>query len=327
MGNIELQREHWIDNLKGFMLLIVMGHMGPIPHIISFVFSPTDLLYVTVFFYLSGYLFKEQSSFKNFIRNKTKSLLVPYICISILVSLLDWNLYINTKEYLHENLSRILLGNGPIKASPLWFVSTLFCANIILKLLKSIKKSNIRNILVIMLPFLCYILYHYKIRLPLRFDSSIGAAFIMYIGSYISNLNDINSLKKIILTLLSAIIGLIGIYNHVGLLNYNTTITCLSFPCAIGGCYFISEIAKLYRKPILSFTYIARNGLPILGFHCIIYYYIKVILKNFHLNPVIQFIVITIAIFTIIYYITIPILHRCFPQLWGLKRKIQNHGN
>lgn len=39
MGNIELQREHWIDNLKGFMLLlIVMGHMGPIPHIISFVF-------------------------------------------------------------------------------------------------------------------------------------------------------------------------------------------------------------------------------------------------------------------------------------------------
>ena len=124
MGNIELQREHWIDNLKGFMLLIVMGHMGPIPHIISFVFSPTDLLYVTVFFILSGYLFKEQSSFKNFIRNKTKSLLVPYICISILVSLLDWNLYINTKEYLHENLSRILLGNGPIKASPLWFVST-----------------------------------------------------------------------------------------------------------------------------------------------------------------------------------------------------------
>ena len=116
MGNIELQREHWIDNLKGFMLLlIVMGHMGPIPHIISFVFSPTDLLYVTVFFYLSGYLFKEQSSFKNFIRNKTKSLLVPYICISILVSLLDWNYILTQKNTYMRIFQEYYLETGQLK--------------------------------------------------------------------------------------------------------------------------------------------------------------------------------------------------------------------
>lgn len=53
-------REIWIDNEKGiFLFLIVLGHFGTIPEVVEWLLSPTDLLYVSAFFFLSGWLFDD----------------------------------------------------------------------------------------------------------------------------------------------------------------------------------------------------------------------------------------------------------------------------
>lgn len=87
-----MERQLWIDNLKGFCLfLIIIGHMGHIPALVGVIIRPTDLFYVTSFFFLSGWLFRDENySFVDFLIRKAKSLLLPYLAISIAVSLFYW---------------------------------------------------------------------------------------------------------------------------------------------------------------------------------------------------------------------------------------------
>lgn len=57
-----MERQFWIDNLKGFCLfLIIIGHMGRIPALVGVIIHPTDLFYVTSFFFLSGWLFRDEN--------------------------------------------------------------------------------------------------------------------------------------------------------------------------------------------------------------------------------------------------------------------------
>lgn len=63
-------REIWIDNEKGiFLFLIVLGHFGTIPKGVEWLLSPTDLLYVSAFFFFSGWLFNDDKYTKPQIRN------------------------------------------------------------------------------------------------------------------------------------------------------------------------------------------------------------------------------------------------------------------
>lgn len=123
-----MERKLWIDNLKGLLLfLIVLGHIEPIPSEIGWILYPTDLLYVGAFFFLSGILFDDRKhSIKDYSKRKIKTLFMPYLSISLCVSIFDWNLYLCPETFLHEKAVRIFYGDGAVKASPLWFVSTLF---------------------------------------------------------------------------------------------------------------------------------------------------------------------------------------------------------
>ena len=156
--------------------------MGRIPALVGVIIRPTDLFYVTSFFFLSGWLFRDENySFVDFLIRKAKSLLLPYFAISIAVSLLDWNLYLNTTQYLRDTFYSFLMGDGVPKASPLWFVSTLFFANVFLKLGSQLENKFVRLMYFLVLPFLCYVLYDQDIRLPMRVDS-LSACFIMYVA-------------------------------------------------------------------------------------------------------------------------------------------------
>lgn len=245
--NIDKTRQFWIDNEKGvFLFLIVLGHLGNIPDSIRWLLTPTDLLYVSAFFFLSGWLFrKEKYSFNAFALRKTQTLLIPYIAISILVSLLDWNLYLHPLSYLEDFLPRLFYGDGAAKASPLWFVSTLYTANIMLKGLYMVKKRWLRNVVFYSLPFLCYYLYFRDIRLPLRMDSALGACFIMFFSQEV-RLWSTNGAYKRVLFAVSLVLLVIGLYLNVGLLNYNTVHSIYSFPCAIGGCITMNIYLKSY---------------------------------------------------------------------------------
>ncbi len=106
---------------------------------------------------------------------------MPYLAISIAVSLSDWNLYLNIAQYLRDTFYSFLMGNGVPKAAPLWFASTLFFANVFLKLGNKLQNKFVRLMYFLELPFLCYMLYDQDTRLPMRVDS-LSACFIMYVA-------------------------------------------------------------------------------------------------------------------------------------------------
>lgn len=316
----KMPRKNWVDNLKGICLfLIIIGHFGQIPDCINvkWILAPTDLLYVGMFFYLSGLLFNDKKySYADFLKQKVKTLLLPYFAISLAVSILDWNLYMQTGSFLKKTLINVLMGDGAIKASPLWFVSTLFCANIILKTGSLIKKNGLRNLFFITQPFVCYLLYDYEIKLPMRIDSALGASCVMYCANYMNQIHD-KWLHRICL-FCACILGIAGLYFHCGLLNYKALHSWLSFPSAIGGCFFISEMSQKLLKPKSPFIWIAKNGLPILGFHCLILFYLEVPLRMFCMTGFMAFMIKLLFVFIILYFVSLPILSRFHPQLWGL---------
>lgn len=320
VGSIKA-REIWIDNEKGiFLFLIVLGHFGTIPKGVEWLLSPTDLLYVSAFFFLSGWLFNDDKySKKEFFYRKFQSLFIPYVAISLLVSVLDWNLYLHPLQFAKDFIYRFLMGDGAAKASPLWFVSTLFIANLLLKIGYAFKNRCLRSLFFISMPFLCYYLYFIDIRLPLRADSALGACFIMYMSQIVKGLSQ--SLCNRLLLMIAAVpLLVLGIYLKLGLLNYNSLHSVMSFPCAVGGCVSISFfMSRLLRRKIAPPIWIAQNGLPVLGFHCLLSFYVDVPFKLLEVsNTDFVFVFKIVFVFSMLYFIVIPVLERIKPRWWGL---------
>lgn len=324
MGNNGNVREVWIDNEKGlFLILIVLGHLGSIPSALGWLLAPTDLLYVPAFFFLSGWLFDDSKySLKSFFFRKLRSLFIPYLAISLLVSLFDWNLYLHTAQYVKDFLVSFLMGDGVAKASPLWFVSTLFVANLLLKIGCVIKEKRLRAAFFLSLPFICYYLYFSGLRLPFRADSALGACFIMYVSQMVKRLS-LNTCCQYLLFGISSIFLALGLYLKLGLLNYNTVHSVMSFPCAVGGCvsasFAFSKLRAKYFAPPSPLLWIARNGLPVLGFHCLLAFYVDVPFKLLKMDSAdFLYFFKVIIVFSLLYLVVVPFLKKYNPRWWGL---------
>ena len=144
----------WIDEFKGFVLLLVcLYHVEQ-----SFSYAQIGTLHLSAlrmsaFFFISGMLFSTRrfDSFKSYFIHKTKVLLIPYILLSLLFLALDPVLYnfdlfpkaprmtvMNIKpeiatvwDYIYWNLAKIFVaGKSSIGSGPLWFVFTLYSVSL-----------------------------------------------------------------------------------------------------------------------------------------------------------------------------------------------------
>ena len=76
-------RIQWIDIAKGIgIILVIIGHVSINANINDFIYS----FHMPLFFIISGFLYKPK---KNFVKNKVRSILIPYFVFSI-VSFIYW---------------------------------------------------------------------------------------------------------------------------------------------------------------------------------------------------------------------------------------------
>ncbi|MBO5530853.1 MAG: acyltransferase family protein [Fibrobacter sp.] len=151
----EQKRFGWIDEFKGFVLLLVcLYHVEQ-----SFPQAQMGMLHLSAlrmsaFFFISGMLFSTRrfGNFKSYLIHKTRVLLVPYILLSLLFLALDPVLYnfdllpkaprmtvMNIKpeiatmwDYIYWNLAKIFVaGKSSIGSGPLWFVFTLYSVSLL----------------------------------------------------------------------------------------------------------------------------------------------------------------------------------------------------
>lgn len=141
----EKKRIVWVDVLKGILLIFIcISHFDYVLPVLKPIIIQTASYWVPIFFILSGYLFvmKENDTMIGYIKKKSQSLLLPYLFFCILFIILDPNTYIITDGYLERNIKRMLFcGSGVEKASPLWFVLSLYFSSILAFFILHVGKS------------------------------------------------------------------------------------------------------------------------------------------------------------------------------------------
>ena len=144
----------WIDEFKGFVLLLVcLYHVEQ-----SFSYANMGMLHLSAlrmsaFFFISGMLFSTRRfpNFKSYFIHKSKVLLLPYILLSLLFLALDPVVYnfdlfpkaprmtvmnihphiASVWDYIYWNLAKIFVaGKSSIGSGPLWFVFTLYSVSL-----------------------------------------------------------------------------------------------------------------------------------------------------------------------------------------------------
>ena len=169
MSNTGQTRISWIDEFKGFVLLLVcLFHIEqtfPNAHLGAWHLSS---LRMSAFFFISGFLFstKRFSNFKSYFTHKTKVLLLPYLYLSFLFLVLDPVIYNfalfprtptmtvmniipdinNTWQYIYWNIAKIFIaGKSSVGAGPLWFVFTLYSVCLLFYMLLELSKWQINS--------------------------------------------------------------------------------------------------------------------------------------------------------------------------------------
>lgn len=284
MVSIPNNRIDWIDQLKGFLLLVVcIGHL----YINDFFNSLVTLSHpfeLTTFYFLSGYLFNETKyNPKLYVRKKIKNLLIPYISLSILFCILDprlWNIdYIQVEnliqhkmyplchisnsiitelQYLHlQFLSIFFIGISSPITGPLWFVFTLFCTSLLFYFIWYKLKNNI--VLYIICAFtslgISFLLNLHSICLPFSIQNILTAFFFFTIGfvqkKIIMLLQSFDSKKILAIIVINLLIYFVGININgcVGLymnaLGNNFLGLLLS---TISGIFFITTTFIFFSK-------------------------------------------------------------------------------
>lgn len=150
---MQYSKKQWIDIVKGIGIFsIVIGHItdGVLREILF-------LFHVPLFFFLSGYLFKQPQELKGFIVKKSKTLILPYICfLTVFVLLLLLKDWLKTEEINTEIIYNALKGGQALtgELSVFWFITCLYFTQVIFALIASV--SNKSALAVSMLIFLLF---------------------------------------------------------------------------------------------------------------------------------------------------------------------------
>jgi fucose 4-O-acetylase-like acetyltransferase len=264
----------WIDNIKGFaMLLIILGHSFPPDTLKIWVYS----FHLPLFFFVSGYLFKKRPLDET-IKRKTKSLLIPYFVTALLSLPVGYLILRVIGKSATELFYDFFYLNGSVGWNvPIWFLVVLFWIEIIFAIIYSL---NVSELLVIALTLVAgYLTYTNKIFIPFGLNIAIWLLPFYQIGHVFKELKVIEKIGKIETKILIPVgvmlIFACGVFGnlftqtvpepyHAHLGNYIIYFTVALVGILGSICFFI----KIKRINILNT--ISKNSLFIL---CTQYFY------------------------------------------------------
>ena len=175
-----IKRFESLDAMRGIgILLVVVGHSG-IPNILQWwIWS----FHMPLFFFLSGVLFKRgKTSDFQFIKRKTRSLLLPYFIYSFLIIFIQ-RLFDVKIEWIDND--KLLLNGWDGLA--LWFIPVLFLSEVAWLYIDKIKIPRIEMIVLIVAVLIGYYLSIKNIHLPYKLEVVFTSIFYYGIGALFSD--------------------------------------------------------------------------------------------------------------------------------------------
>ena len=165
MNAVQSEREEWIDIARGIlMILVVIGHSGKNHYEVTTIGYYIYQFHMPAFFIISGILYKplkDDETVLSRIIKISKRFLIPYFCYIFALSIPDWFQMLQSHAWnsFAESLLNLLYGGRHLAGydGDLWFITSLFFAEILFLLIDSFA-HNVKN--KILLVFLCYMIAH-----------------------------------------------------------------------------------------------------------------------------------------------------------------------
>lgn len=279
-------RINWIDWAKVFtMIFVILGHAqykDSEVEIRNFIYS----FHMPLFIFLSGYLFKKESTLAESIKKDIKGLILPYILLSLIsFSIFYLPDYLLGKAHFlhfHNTIYHFFVGGVSSPSGALWFLLCLFFIKAYAYITLN-QKKYIQILICIVLPILCnFLIKGLHIDLIWGIDSAmIGLPFFI-LGFYckknknllkIPNKRTLLSvfiISTIILILINKIQGRVDI-SGCGMGKY----PILYFVASIIGCMMVFSFSQLFNDLSNKLLKTLSTGtLLILAFHPQIFNYI-----------------------------------------------------
>ena len=185
----ENYRIDWIDALKGFLLLCVcLFHTNNEWYgMVGFMFN------MPTFFFISGFLFKEEKhkKWRDFLCSKSRSLLVPYFSLSILFLFFTPMMYVPQEygdmwHFIRSSVIEIVQGYSGPYTVPLWFVYVLFIINLWYYWAWNLSKERLWLIGAIsfMSFILAWMISYKKVEIPFHMDACL-ISFFFFSGGHL----------------------------------------------------------------------------------------------------------------------------------------------
>lgn len=176
------RRINWLDVSRGIaFLMVIYSHLEFTNESVMRYFSP---VFLTTFFFVSGYLFKENCSFNKVLEQRTRTLLLPLLSLGMIMILLSQLLTFHDKVPFIDEVKGLLFQNGTNQL--LWFVAALYVYSIIFYWIERFSKTA-TSLLVISIGLFILNWGYAQLNLPSipwHIDTFGYACFYMGIGKY-----------------------------------------------------------------------------------------------------------------------------------------------
>lgn len=282
------------------IIFIVIGHSG----------APfTSMLYqfhVPLFFFISGFLYKENTidNIKNYIIYKFKKLYVPFVVYQIIFIILNRFfvvLHISEMQYFAINgLKDILITMIEIlsmkNAEPLlgamWFVTCLLIVDIMFYVISRMAKGfeKKRALIIILLFSLGAFFAHNGINLPRNIDTALVSIIIFYLGNRYKAISEKILLSKrwVIISSLILYINTFVFKLNINMVQDEYTNIFLFLIGSISGIYITIYISKIIDKKYNArlLKYIGKNTFIIMALHFLAFKLVIVIQVIFYKDSI-----------------------------------------
>lgn len=282
------KRIDWIDTLRGLsMFFVVWGHS--FPSVNWFLRKWIYSFHMPIFFFISGLVHRNEDTlpFKEFLKNKIKGLIIPYIAVNIVCFVAILFLYY-IGFYKTIDVSGLLFGmfysNDLVVKAPCgqaWFILCLFIAEIMFYFLKKIStddKHLFTNVLIVGLIGYATTLTKYEQPLPWHFDTAFTGVVLYFVGyifmKHISKFKSIleNDKKKFFIGLFLGLLGGLVCYanGRVSMHANNYGSISLFYISVLSTIFGFVCFVNLFMKKSVVFRKVGTYTIFYLAYHVLI---------------------------------------------------------
>lgn len=261
-------RINWLDSSRGLaFLMVIYHHITLCNEDLMRYFLP---IFLTIFFFVSGYLSKDTTSFYKTLEQRTRTLLIPFLLGGLVLILLSQTFSFREQISFKDAILGLILQNGENEI--LWFIGALYAYSLIFYWIEKLSKTRSRLLIFITVLFISNVIYTYWLHgpsLPWHLSQAFFACFYMGLGkiykSIESKVDKIITLPILLIALVFYIAS-ITIFNlHISFFGSKYAIDSLAL--TIIGLTLLVYTSKRYLSNSRFLLFVGTNTLLYFIFH------------------------------------------------------------